>query len=284
MTDNPRLAVIDDVMPGKHLGEKTIEVTRQGVRDHIASLGLPDRDGDVAPFLFLGTEPWGWPGSYVAYWLGGVAQDMRWHSLAPVRVGTVLRAEARVSDRYVQRSRECSVVTVDLFDETGALCQSGSGTYSAKVDPAAVRADVPRRDQASSRGAAAEVIQAGTPRALRLDGDMSRLFWRHRDDLGDGNFHTKVEAAHALGMPDILIGSSQLASLAGEQAHALLGDAWLHGGELTTRFLKPVFAGDEITISLDRVSGPEGAITLDGRMTNQRAEMVLAITGRLAGN
>ncbi|MET0137640.1 MAG: hypothetical protein ABW048_12790 [Sphingobium sp.] len=282
MSDNPRVADIDDVMPGKPLGTKDLEVTPANVHDHMASLGLPVSETGYAPFLLLGTEPWGWPGSYVEYWLGGVAQDMRWISHAPVAIGTRLRAQAYVSDRYIVRNRECSVVTTDLFDEQGRLMLTGSGTYSARVDPDTVRADVPRREAVPKHDpAAGGLVRSGEPRTLRIDREMSQMFWRHRPDIGTGNFHTSLEIAQSMGFADVLIGSSHLAAVAGEQAHALLGDAWLAGGQLTTRFLKPVIGGDDVTVQIDQFHGPDGGTLIQGKMTNQRGETVLAIEGEL---
>ncbi|MCK9543093.1 MAG: MaoC family dehydratase [Novosphingobium sp.] len=282
MSDNPRVAEIDDVMPGKLLGTKSITVAERDTRDHLSSLGLPEIVGEYAPYLLLGTEPWGWPGAYVEYWLGGVAQAMSWYSARPVPIGAKLRAEARVSDRYVVRNRECSVITADLFDEAGDLVLTGSGIYSAKVDPAAVRADVPRRDAPAAETADLEIIASAEPRTVRLDREMSRLFWRHRADLGDGNFHTSIEAAQAAGLPDVLIGSSHLAALAGERAQTLFGARWLSGGTLTTRFLKPVIAGDEVTIIVHRLAGSEDRIPIRGEMANQRGDVVMTISGGLA--
>ena len=60
------------------------------------------------------------------------------------------------------------------------------------------------------------------------------------------NFHTVLEDALALGYPDIVIAGPMFTCFFSEMFTQFFGEAWLTGGSLQFKLVKPVFAGETI--------------------------------------
>src|SRR5690606_11757229 len=127
------------------LGRKRVKLDRRLIDLYETSLGVKRASYErIAPPLLLSTEPWGWPGAYLAYWTAGVASKMTWRSFEAAAVDQTVEVVATVADRFVRRNRETSVVEATAFAADGRKLVSGTGSYAAKVDPDAVRPDVRR--------------------------------------------------------------------------------------------------------------------------------------------
>ncbi|NQZ98490.1 MAG: hypothetical protein HRU01_18465 [Myxococcales bacterium] len=61
------------------------------------------------------------------------------------------------------------------------------------------------------------------------------------------NFHTVLEDARALGYPDIVIAGPMFTCFFSEMFTRFFGAAWITGGTLQFKLVKPVFAGQTIT-------------------------------------
>lgn len=61
------------------------------------------------------------------------------------------------------------------------------------------------------------------------------------------NFHTVLEDAQALGYPDIVIAGPMFTCFFSEMFTRFFGEAWITGGSLRFKLVKPVFAGQTIT-------------------------------------
>jgi hydroxyacyl-ACP dehydratase HTD2-like protein with hotdog domain len=61
------------------------------------------------------------------------------------------------------------------------------------------------------------------------------------------NFHTVLEEAQALGYPDIVIAGPMFTCFFSEMFTRFFGEAWITGGSLRFKLLKPVFAGETIS-------------------------------------
>ena len=60
------------------------------------------------------------------------------------------------------------------------------------------------------------------------------------------NFHTVLEDAQALGYPDIVIAGPMFTCFFSEMLTRCFGEAWLTGGDLRFKLVKPVFAGETV--------------------------------------
>lgn len=254
MNPTDRIASTDDIMPGKFLGRKHVTLDQRLVDLYQASLGIRRKSYErIAPPLLLGTEPWGWPGAYLDYWTGGVASRMTWQSFEPVAIHETVEVVATVIDRFVRRGRETSVVEAAALAPDGRKLVSGTGSYSAKVDPDAIRADV-RREPDGEKPAPLQRLSGWEEREMTITREMSQAFWAHRDDLGETNFHVNPEAAKAFGLPDVMIGSSQLVALSVEHILDIAGHAWIAGGDIAVTFRAPVTAGDPLRVRTARMT------------------------------
>jgi acyl dehydratase len=275
MDSTDRIALVDDVMPGKVLGRKRIELDRRLVDLYESSLGIRRASyRRIAPPLLLSTEPWGWPGAYLAYWTAGVASKMTWRSFEETDLGTAVEVVATVADRFVRRNRETSVVEATAFADDGRKLVSGTGSYAAKVDPDAVRPDV-RREPESEKPASSQPVSGWVAREVTITREMSQAFWAHRDDLGDGNFHVNPEAAKAFGLPDVMIGSSQLVALSVEHILDIAGQAWIEGGSIEVTFTAAVTAGDALRIRTARAPSDGGTTRHQLEILNHQDRTVL---------
>ena len=61
------------------------------------------------------------------------------------------------------------------------------------------------------------------------------------------NFHTVLEDAQALGYPDIVIAGPMFTCFFSEMFTRFFGKAWITGGSLNFKLVKPVFAGETIS-------------------------------------
>lgn len=284
-----RIATIDDVMPGKLLGHKRLRAEASHVAQYLASVegdpalydALGHGGAPAVPMALFATEPWGWPGAYLDYWQGGVASAMAWSASAIMLLNSEVEVTATVADRYVRRDREASVVAVSFSNGQSEVWQ-GQGTYSAKVDTDKVRADVERRVNAAK-----DVAPTGADRIvineLRFTREMSQLFWAHRLDLGSGNFHVDPLAAQALGLADVMIGSSQQLAWFSECLTALYGLNWLTAGSVDVVFRAPVVAGDRVAAALWEQGQPDTRKRKFGfEIINQRGKIVLSGNASIA--
>ena len=94
-------------------------------------------------------------------------------------------------------------------------------------------------------------------RSLTLSAELLRVYSRR------GNFHADVDAAHELGLPDLVAQGMQVAG----PAYGLLldewGEAWLGHGMLELRFVGMVTGGETVEATVD-VDGEDATVTVTG--------------------
>ena len=87
------------------------------------------------------------------------------------------------------------------------------------------------------------------------------------------DIHTSGEAAARAGLAQPIASGTMVVAYAVEHAlPSALGDAWAYGGSLALTFLRPIVAGDDVTLTADVV----------GRLPHDdRTQIVLAIEAQL---
>src|SRR5262245_613459 len=92
------------------------------------------------------------------------------------------------------------------------------------------------------------------------------------------NIHTDDEVARRAGLPRAVAQGRYPIGYMSERALAFFGQGWLEGGRLDVTLVKPIFAGDTVTVHgtvIERM--PEGGATrvvLDLWLENQAGERV----------
>jgi acyl dehydratase len=94
-------------------------------------------------------------------------------------------------------------------------------------------------------------------RSLTLTAELLRLYSRR------GNFHADLDAAHELGLPDLVAQGMQVAG----PAYGLLldewGDDWLGDGVLELTFVGMVTGGETVEATVD-IEGDDATVSVTG--------------------
>ena len=167
-----------------------------------------------------------------------------WSFRQPARPGSTLLLSGRHADRWLKRGRDFLAIEVLARDESGdAICR-GTTTVTWPADPRFTPADLPNRD---GEPAAPSVGAAAGPEL----GSLTRLLTFEMSCAIAGparNFHTDREMARARGFEDVVIAGPHFVCLASELMTDIFKKAWFESGELRLTFLKPVIAGERITV------------------------------------
>lgn len=101
-----------------------------------------------------------------------------------------------------------------------------------------------------------------------------------QDDMslysGPGNIHSDVEVAKRTGLDAPIAQGMMTLAYASELMTKICGPEWLEHGEISVKFTKPVYAGDEVI-----VSAVEGAEGYDISAVNQSGEPLMVGIARL---
>jgi acyl dehydratase len=80
-----------------------------------------------------------------------------------------------------------------------------------------------------------------------------------QDDMtlysGPGNIHSDIEVARRTGLDAPIAQGMQTLAYASELLTQICGDDWLVRGEIAVKFIKPVLAEDDVTVSAEQTDG-----------------------------
>ena len=101
-----------------------------------------------------------------------------------------------------------------------------------------------------------------------------------QDDMtlysGPGNIHSDIEVAKRTGLDAPIAQGMQTLAYASELLTKICGREWLERGEISVKFIKPVYAEDDVTIT-----ATETAHGYEVNARNQNGETLMVGTGRL---
>src|SRR5438105_14873735 len=101
-----------------------------------------------------------------------------------------------------------------------------------------------------------------------------------QDDMtlysGPGNIHSDIEVARRTGLDAPIAQGMQTLAFASELLTRICGAAWLERGEISVKFIKPVYAEDDVT-----VTALESKDGYDVEAKNQHADTLMVGTARL---
>jgi len=104
-----------------------------------------------------------------------------------------------------------------------------------------------------------------------------------RLQLAPKNIHNDAEFARKEGFPRTIADGVIVTAWIEAELRELFGTGYFKGGKLMTKFIKPVFAGDSITIKMTiKDKTPEGSATriiLDILCYNRKGDVVTVATG-----
>jgi acyl dehydratase len=289
----PHIETFDDLVVPLSLGSSyfspTIESVRKlayAVEDETGWLVGDPRDELVHP-QFLSTYMW-WPSGFYVREPGAVGHFAIFHQrfpalvgrpflhaktagrfLSPFRLGSPIRADITVIEKYQKRSRDFIVMRAMFFDSDNR----DLATYDHTV---AIRSDSIGRpeDAAASKPDRMRAPVAGQPlphRTIALSLEKSRLF-----TLPAENYHTHDKHAQAMGLrvavPAAMMSFAYLSRFA--QDH--LGDDWMARGELDVVFTRMIQRDDLLTVhgTVDAEEAGKAGPSLTLGIDNGRGEAV----------
>jgi acyl dehydratase len=102
-----------------------------------------------------------------------------------------------------------------------------------------------------------------------------------QDDMtlysGPGNIHSDIEVAKRTGLDATIAQGMQTLAFASELMTKICGTDWLERGEISVKFIKPVLADDDVTVTaVESVDGYE----VEAR--NQKDDVLMVGTARLS--
>ena len=101
-----------------------------------------------------------------------------------------------------------------------------------------------------------------------------------QDDMmmysGPGNIHSDVEVAKRTGLDAPIAQGMQTLAFASELMTRICGATWLERGEISVKFIKPVFADDTVTVN---ASDSDGSYEVEA--LNQRGDILMVGEARL---
>lgn len=101
-----------------------------------------------------------------------------------------------------------------------------------------------------------------------------------QDDMtlysGPGNIHSDIEVAKRTGLDAPIAQGMQTLAFASELMTMVVGESWLSSGELSVKFIKPVLAEDDVTVSA--TESPDG---WDLTAQNQHGDTLMVGSARL---
>lgn len=72
---------------------------------------------------------------------------------------------------------------------------------------------------------------------------------------GPGNIHSDIEVAKRTGLDAPIAQGMMTLAYASELMTQIYGPAWLERGEISLKFTKPVYAGDDVTVEATELGG-----------------------------
>ena len=104
-----------------------------------------------------------------------------------------------------------------------------------------------------------------------------------RLQLAPRNIHNNLDFARNEGLPNTIADGTITTAWIEAQMRELFGAGYMKGGKLMTKYIKPVFAGDTITIRMTLknkvVEDSATRIVLDILSYNQKGELVTVASG-----
>lgn len=241
----------DPIPAGTPLGERKFTIDDTQMHRYIEGIGAKNSwysgespyGGTVAPAAILFYEPMRFPASQ-AYGQGRPVFNARaeWEFCAPMRPGQTVTLRSQVSDRWLKRGREYATFEMEALDDSGKVLCIGRFTNTWDNPPAfdpplSNRDNEPKSPPVDATGAEL--------------GSLSRLFTFEMSVALAGpaqNFHTDRQMAKDRGFSDVVIAGPQFVSQMSELMTLIFGRGFYEGGRLRVNFLKPVLAGETITV------------------------------------
>lgn len=202
--------------------------------------------------------------------LSGLHAKHEMEILNPPRLGAKVTVTGRHVDKYVKRGIPYRVFEGQVVDENGVVylrsrahetCGAPSIGKAKGAPEEPVQRDVPTLVSDVQTPCVYERIPIGaqvTPMCKQITLEQIVAF----TGMGHKNFHTDVEFARSLGLPNAIAQGMMSGCYVSELMTRFFGWGWRRGGRMSVYFINAVFAGDTLYVSgTVKEKVPEGDAT-----------------------
>jgi len=257
----------NEVYVGRFYGERVRSITPDLVQTY--SEGVEDFNpwyfGEspfgpaVAPALLLHSEVYKDLSWYLSVF-GNLHARQEWELFHPMMLGDEVIARSQIIDRYTKRDRAYVVNEVSTFSGDGRLLNRGRTHQSflkKRSSEAQVVVDKDREKRADRKF---EVEDGEVLEELQAPAKFVSIEMCQKFSGPQKSYHNDVEAARALGFPDIVVQGMMALCFISEMMTNRFGIGWYQGGKMNVNLVNVVWQSETITArGLARSTSLEGS-------------------------
>ncbi len=263
----------NEVYVGRYFGQHKYDVTPEAVRHYCESVGEDESlfnekspyGTPVAPPLMLHSDVYAYNGWYLPHIYGNLHARQEWQFFAPSTIGQKVTTNSTIVDRYEKRDREYVVNEVNQFAEDGKPLLRGRTHQSFLIDKERRDTVVDKnREKRSDRRfdvGGGEVIEDLASAKKEITLEMCQKF-----SGPSKNYHNDVEAARALGFPEIVVQGMMPLCFVADMLAARFGSGLYVGGRMDIKLVNVLWQGEMV-----RAKGIVQEIVKEGEA--QRAQL-----------
>ena len=213
--------------------------------------------GPVAPALILHSEVYRFGGWYLPNIYGNLHAKQDWELFQPTMVGDSVTTRSLIIDRYVKRDREYVVNEVTCFGSDGRILNRGRTCQSFLREPGTGVVVDKEREKRSERR-----FDVGSEEAVEELPGLTKDVTLEMCQKFSGpakNYHNDLEAAKALGFPDIVVQGMMPLCFLSQMMTERFGAGWFAGGRMSVNLVNVLWQKEQVTCGgLVTAVTPEG--------------------------
>ena len=262
----------DAAYVGRDYGGREVEITPELVRRYAEGVGDENPwyfgdspfGGPVAPALILHSEVYHDLSWYLPNIYGNLHTKQEWELFQHVMVGDTVTTRSLIVDRYVKRDREYVVKEVTCSGPDGRIMSRSRTHQSFLLDAGTGIVVDKKREKRSDRRFD---VNAQEPlEDIHIPSKDVTLEMCQKFSGPAKNYHNDIEAARALGFPDIVVEGMMTLCFLSQMMTERFGAGWYAGGRLSVNLVNVLWQNDQVTCR-----GQVTALTQEG--SRQRAHL-----------
>jgi hypothetical protein len=242
----------NEVYVGRYFGQHEYDVTPEAVRHYCESVGEAESlfvekspyDAPVAPPLMLHSDVYAYHGWYLPHIYGNLHARQEWQFFAPSMGGQKVTTNSTIVERYEKRDREYVVNEVNYFADEGRPLLRGRTHQSFLIDKERRDTVVDKsREKRSDRRfdvGEGDVIEELAGPAKEITLEMCQKFSPGK------TYHNDVEAARALGFPDIVVQGMMPLCFVADMLADRFGGGLYAGGRMDIKLVNVLWQGETV--------------------------------------
>ncbi|MCH7836589.1 MAG: MaoC family dehydratase N-terminal domain-containing protein [Chloroflexi bacterium] len=264
----------DEVYVGRDYGGREVEITPKLVLHYAESVGDHNPwyfgdspfGGPVAPALLLHSEVYRDISWYLPNLYGNLHAKQEWELFQPMMVGDTVTTRSLIVERYVKRDREYVVNEVTYSGSDGRILSRGRTHQSfLRESGTGVVVDKEREKRSDRRfDLGGEEPLEGLP---GLSKDVT-LEMCQKFSGPAKNYHNDLEAAKALGFPDIVVQGMMSLCFLSQMMTERFGAGWFTGGRMSVNLVNVLWLKEQVTCR-----GQVTAFTPEGRRRRAQVQV-----------